>query len=258
MGMLDGLVPGNDPRLKRELEARARGDVRQASHEARNATLADARAASASTQARARDAGMSGGLAERLAGRQYNEAATAAGQQFAQDRRIERNQAESQLADLKAQRGAFMRQLLGKGLQAGGALASQMGVGSGAAETGGGGPQGVSSAGGFLSGQGGGGGLGALGGVAGMAVGGPVGGAVGGQLGGMLGGGSVGGTPQTMGMVDQAMAGFPGGPGEQPAPMSPWQQQAQAAVQGSPLAGAGGGLGGQLPEAFWRSLMGGF
>ena len=220
MGMLDGLVPGNDPRLKRLLRQRAEGDVRQASHMARDEGRASNARTAASTQARATDAGLNPALAQRMAGQQEQQANVAVQQQYARDRAREVEQAEKGLADLRAQRGAFLRQLVGKGMSTLGAMSSQLGVGGGAPGGQGGGPQGVSSAGGFLSGQGagGGGGLGALGGLAGTAVGGPLGGMVGGQLGGMLGGGGGGGMGQTLGMVDSAMSGFPGGPGAAPAP----------------------------------------
>ena len=213
MGVFDGILPGNDPRMERLLKRRIAGDERQASHESRNAALSQARANAASTAARGSDAGLPPALAQRMASQQLGASTNAANAQFSRDRRQEVAQAEQGLAEMKAQRGAFMRQLLGKGMQTAGAMVGKLGMtgGQGGAALPGGRPMamngnrpaGSPGAGpgthtgagnpllGILGGGGGGGGLGALGSIAGTAVGGPLGGMVGGQLGGILGGGGA-------------------------------------------------------------------
>jgi hypothetical protein len=186
------------------------------------------------TAARLADRGAANpALAGRIAAGQEAQMNAAAGQVFAQQQTAERQRAEAQLADMRAQRQGFFRNMLGAGLRTGAAFAGQYMQRPGGLldfSGGGGGPNGLPASGVVMgpngpvtgpTGQGvNAGNMGNQGGmgdglllrqaapIAGMALGGPMGAVLGQGL-----ASAVTGQPQapTMGLVDQAIAGGPQG-----------------------------------------------
>lgn len=231
MAFFDRLI--GDPRMRSTLRERAAGQGTIAAQNYAQQRAASAGAASG-TAARLADRGAaSPALAGRLAAQQEASMNAAAGAQFAQQQTAERQRAESQLADMRAQRQGFFRNMLGAGLRTGAALAGQYMQRPGGLldfSGGGGGPNGLPASGVVMgpngpvqgpTGQGvNAGNMGNRGGmgdglllqqaapIAGMALGGPMGAVLGQGL-----ASAVTGQPQapTMSLVDQAIAGGPRG-----------------------------------------------
>lgn len=220
MAFFDRLV--GDPRMREVQRQRARGEGTMASQNYAQQRSANAGVAGA-TAARLADRGAANpALAGRVAAGQQAQMDAAAGQMFAQQQTAERQRAEAQLADMRAQRQGFFRNMLGAGLRTGSAM---------------------------------------LGTYIGGPVGGALGGQVGNAAAGAIGAGPAGGSPVVMGTngpVQGAtgqglnagnMGNAPGGAGDgllfaqQPpirvvnpeanfsVPMSPEQQAAAAQAQ---------------------------
>lgn len=231
MAFFDRLV--GDPRMRQQLQQRAAGQGTMAQQNFAQQRAANAGVASA-TAARLADRGAANpALAGRVAAGQEAQMNAAAGQMFAQQQTAERQRAEAQLADMRAQRQGFFRNMLGAGLRTGAALAGQYMQRPGGLldfSGAGGGPNGLPASGVVMgpngpvtgpTGQGvNAGNMGNAGGVgdglllrqaapiAGMAIGGPAGAVIGQGL-----ASAITGQPQqpTMGLVDQAIAGGPPG-----------------------------------------------
>jgi hypothetical protein len=231
--------------MRSTLRERAAGQGTMAAQNYAQQRAASAGAASG-TAARLADRGAaSPALAGRLAAQQEASMNAAAGAQFAQQQTAERQRAESQLADMRAQRQGFFRNMLGAGLQTAANVTTMMGMRPGGflnadgSRTPGGlptsgmvmGPFGPVPA-GTPTGQGvnagNGGNAGGIGDglllrqgapLLGAAVGGPMGAAVGQQVGQGLAN-AFGGDASTMGLVDQALAASPPGAAPVTAPQS--------------------------------------
>jgi hypothetical protein len=120
MAFFDRLV--GDPRMREVQRERARGEGTMASQNYAQQRSANAGVAGA-TAARLADRGAANpALAGRIAAGQEAQMNAAAGQIFAQQQTAERQRAEAQLADMRAQRQGFFRQMLGAGLRTGSAM----------------------------------------------------------------------------------------------------------------------------------------
>jgi hypothetical protein len=230
MAFFDRLI--GDPRQRQVQQQRAAGEGTLARRNFAQQRAANAAAANA-TASRLTDSGGNPALAGRTAAQQQGAANAAAGQMFASQQTAEMQRAEAQLADMRAQRQGFFRNMLGAGLRTGAAFAGQYMQRPGGLldfSGGSGGPNGLPASGVVMgpngpvtgpTGQGvNAGNMGNRGGmgdglllqqaapIAGMALGGPMGAVLGQGL-----ASAVTGQPQapTMGLVDQAMAGAPQG-----------------------------------------------